>query len=922
MPAISDELEKKAATSLFELVWGGLKGGAKRLWEETQIRTALSRYSARYRERHGRIKVLGMSEPMPLNRIYTEVRLLPGHSLQRFASAADLEAGFRESRRHGEDTAARDAFTVANEHALLAILGPPGSGKSTFLRRLGQWCLLEDGPYTHRRLPVLLALTEHRDCTTPEQFIAALAVEFTNCGFPESTAFVTRMLESGRLLVLLDGLDEVPAAALDGVIRGVRDLVDRSSAAGTDGQENRFVLTCRTAHYKSWFERFTDVAMADFSDAQIQKFAENWFHSDDDRREQTAQRLWQELQRQTAALELARTPLLLTFLCLVYEEGQALPRVRATLYKDALEILLRRWAASKRVHHDSIYADLHHDLELDMLARIAHDFFVKDQVFFTRDELLDGIRRFMAGELNAPKTLDAGGILDAIAIQQGLLVERASGVWSFSHLTLQEYLTARHLWNTQTWPAAVVENLFEFRWKEVFVSLAGMGKTDELLLCIAHHVAKYCLEDATLSKLLAWVETITPRLKPEAVDEPEALGLRLMLLNVGRGLDLTWEVLLDYLVRWACGLVPRIDQQFGVAVTRLSAKIDEQGFSIPLREWAELEMSLARFLYAELTPQTVVPELSNGRNEAYRRAMTDLRSRLGFPSDCFQTGLHLQGGMDLMLSLQLIFVIKDSAYSLGLPAWNHVCASLLRGPSAFWQFGSTHTSSALEGNTLTAEEVRTAILLPEANIPGKPREHVREVRNHDAALRQLEALLAERRDFTAADLFALHTTLMAGSIVDYLRPIGEWKRETNQTTINLDGQKVTNDTYAMPGHVPALMETWLAEFNQLVREPGDLVEAHIRLHAAFVRIHPFADGNGRLARMLANAPFIARSLPPLDIQPEDRDRYLAALACWQLACGPPAPGAQLLPAEHAGVLEEFHALCASRARNSIPNESE
>ena len=47
--------------------------------------------------------------------------------------------------------------------------------------------------------------------------------------------------------------------------------------------------------------------------------------------------------------------------------------------------------------------------------------------------------------MDNPKYLDGESILEAIAIQQGIFVERATGIYSFSHLTLQEYLTAQHI---------------------------------------------------------------------------------------------------------------------------------------------------------------------------------------------------------------------------------------------------------------------------------------------------------------------------------------------------------------------------------------------------------------------------------------------------------------------------------------------
>jgi predicted NACHT family NTPase len=127
---------------------------------------------------------------------------------------------------------------------------------------------------------------------------------------------------------LLDGLDEVPTDNQDKVIGQIQNFVDQHD-------QNRFICSCRTAVYRHNFRRFNDVVMADFDDNQIQSFIYNWFQSDLDYKAGTAERCWELLQKEEnkAAKELAQTPLLLTFLCLVYNRSQDLPKNRAVLYK-------------------------------------------------------------------------------------------------------------------------------------------------------------------------------------------------------------------------------------------------------------------------------------------------------------------------------------------------------------------------------------------------------------------------------------------------------------------------------------------------------------------------------------------------------------------------------------------------------------
>jgi Fic family protein len=226
--------------------------------------------------------------------------------------------------------------------------------------------------------------------------------------------------------------------------------------------------------------------------------------------------------------------------------------------------------------------------------------------------------------------------------------------------------------------------------------------------------------------------------------------------------------------------------------------------------------------------------------------------------------------------------------------------------------GWTHNTTALEGSTLTLAEVEQALSDPSATIENRPPEEVAANRANDEAAKLLAKNLREDHDWTTESLFRLHTVLMQGSTVDSFKPIGAWKIEDNGTSIKLDGKRVWNDTYSIARHVPALMATWLAELNRRRKGNLDPMEDHIWLHATFVRIHPFADGNGRMARLLANLPLLAAGLDPVNIPAAARERYQESLARWQIACGAPKPSAPLY--ENDELLADFKDLC----RGSVP----
>lgn len=210
----------------------------------------------------------------------------------------------------------------------------------------------------------------------------------------------------------------------------------------------------------------------------------------------------------------------------------------------------------------------------------------------------------------------------------------------------------------------------------------------------------------------------------------------------------------------------------------------------------------------------------------------------------------------------------------------------------------THHSTALEGNTLTAGET-LEVLTRGLTIAGKPLADHNEVVGHSRAIDLVFDWCRSDSALTPDWLFRLHRAVQTQVVVDSLNPVGAWKLEPNAAAIVLDGTPLTNDTYAHPREVPALMDQWFETFHRATNAGAaaghDSVRSFARLHAGFVRVHPFADGNGRLARLVANLPLLRQGLPPIVIPVERRIAYIESLARWQLSLGRPRPAADLVP---------------------------
>ena len=492
-------------------------------------------YVDSYLRRHGRIQILRMSRAISITELYTRVRIIDPEIIESFESSEILQKNYLNSKYRSfnkKNLETENGIEVANAEQFLCVLGGPGIGKTTFLKKIGLEALLSNqGSYKHTKIPVLLEL---KHFANPESKLKdAIIKEFDISGFSNAPEFTDRRLEDGNLLVLLDGLDEVPSNNFNKVITAINDLSNQYS-------NNRFMVSCRTKAYKTYFKGFRNVLITEYDEDQMYHCIRNWFFADTklnkEQKKNYVEDCWKQLQdfKSIGTKELSQTPLLLTFICLVYRRNRTIIKDRAQLYTQALDILLKEWAEEKYLEGSwEIYKDLHLRLEKDLLAEIAYEGFKEDKLFFEKKELAVYITSFLSDNLNAPKSLDAGAVIDAMAIQQGIFVERSKDVFTFSHLTLQEFLCAEHIfqWNLQE--QIVDKYAIDDRWTEVFILLTGlMGRAAiKLLMELEKRINKYC-DNPKINKWLNWVETQTENSKSNSSSEIKRIFTLVFLLDL------------------------------------------------------------------------------------------------------------------------------------------------------------------------------------------------------------------------------------------------------------------------------------------------------------------------------------------------------------------------------------------------------
>ena len=262
--------------------------------------------------------------------------------------------------------------------------------------------------------------------------------------------------------------------------------------------------------------KFIDVEIADFTEKQIEAFINNWFMNEP----KIAKLCWKKLKRDKQIKELACVPLLLTLLCLAFDESLEFPKNRAELYKEALDALLKKWDSSRRIKREDIYKKLPIRRKESLLSVIAAETFRKDEYFLPQRTLEKHISNFIRNLPDVKEEAlepDSEAVLKAIESQHGIFVERAKGIHSFSHLTFQEYFTAKYIVDNMvdgTLRELINNHFTHDKWREVILLTVGMLDRADIFFLTAEKAINGIAHKNNLSNLLETINNLTQRSTP------------------------------------------------------------------------------------------------------------------------------------------------------------------------------------------------------------------------------------------------------------------------------------------------------------------------------------------------------------------------------------------------------------------------
>lgn len=414
----------------------------------------LHNYLLRQAKAYGTIKtILHRSLPKDFQAIYHPAFLRQDESYD--------DASLEIQLLHIPTESPRQLFEAATR---LTIIGEAGSGKSMLIR----YFFLKSLKEAHY-IPVVIEFRNHDTATF--DLVEATVQQLCEGRAVPSADIARRLIFSGRMLFLLDGFDEIPAAHIKQVVLNLRHATIHHG-------DNVFVLTSRPQSEAQALQGFSNYRIKGLSDRDIPAFIrrqglptplpEQMIASIEDSDSQFIQ-------------DFLQNPLLLSLYMLTYESMQDIPKQRHVFYRRVWDVLCKEHDSfSKTGFRREFKSEIAQEEVEKVLQRFAYTSLRKNRLVFDRDFIGDCFKEIRKNPSQIQFTDQ--NLIDDLTTAYGVWLEDA-GTYTFAHKSIQEYFAACRLRSIGS--PAKKEQAYQSHWK--WLKSDPMGRENSinfLSLCL------------------------------------------------------------------------------------------------------------------------------------------------------------------------------------------------------------------------------------------------------------------------------------------------------------------------------------------------------------------------------------------------------------------------------------------------------